>query len=92
MGFGRLIVQASDYSNETKQRVAVAVLNKQARQLFDSWFRSRDDLIQVSAGHCQFVDWIVQKVLGLSRTQLADWYELRACHVRGRLQQEGPQP
>lgn len=85
-------MQPNEYSNQVKSRVAVAVLNKQARQLFESWFRSRDDLIHVSAGHCQFVDWIVQKVLGLSRTELADWYVLRACHVRARLQQEGPQP
>jgi hypothetical protein len=75
-----------------KQQVASALLGKQARILFDSYFQSRDDLTLVSAGHCQFVDWIVQKVLGLSRTQLADWYVLRACHVRARLQQEGQQP
>jgi hypothetical protein len=75
-----------------KQQVASALLGKQAKILFDSYFQSRDDLILVSAGHCQFVDWIVQKVLGLSRTQLADWYVLRACHVRARVQQEGQQP
>jgi hypothetical protein len=78
--------------NEAKRKVASAVLARQARTLFDSWFHARDDLVLMSAGHCQFVDWVVQKVLGLSRTQLADWYVLRACHVRARVQQEGEQP
>lgn len=75
-----------------KQQVASAVLAKQARTLFDSWFHSRDDIALMSAGRVLFIDWVVLKVLGISRLALADWYELRACHVRARIQQEGQQP
>jgi hypothetical protein len=70
-----------------KQHVAGVLLSKQVRTLFDAWFRSRADLVHVSAGHCQFIDWVAQKVLGLSRTQLADWYTLRAVHTRARAQE-----
>ncbi len=79
---------------DAKRKVASALLGQRAVQLFDSWFDSRDDLVLVSAARGQFVDWVVQKVCRVSREKLADWYVLRAGHVRGAAQQDhqGPTP
>ena len=73
-----------------RDKLNKAVLKPKLIALFDQWFAARTNLDSMSAGKLEFVDWVVSRICGVTdRAALADWYVLRACHVRARLQQEG---
>jgi hypothetical protein len=74
---------------DQKERLAKGMLKPRLIGLFDAWFAARTNLDSLSAGKLEFVDWVVSRICGVSdRAALADWYVLRAGHVRARLQQE----
>jgi hypothetical protein len=74
---------------DQKERLTKAMLKPRLSGLFDAWFAARTNLDSMSAAKLEFVDWVVSRICGVSdRAALADWYVLRAGHVRARLQQE----
>lgn len=71
-------------AESVRDQLNKGILKPKLIALFDAWFAARTNLDSMSAGKVEFVDWVVSRICGVKdRAALADWYVLRAAHVRG---------